>query len=769
MRHMSCMKALGQTAARISDEPMDVVSVILLLNFSLAAVVVCLVIYRHRKRQARSTAEEARRQVEEEHRRLEEEARRKAEKEQKRLEEEARRKPEEEQKRLEEEARRKAEEEQKRLEEEARRKAEKEQRKAEEESKRLEPIKRGGKPRSGQKGREQEERQKAEAKPGRPRPEIICWKEGWSWILGVEVPEELLEDPDLSVLQDETLLTPDEFYEGRYRLGRLLGKVNVRSSKDEVLVEIDLVEEEKDYLPFRLVGHHGSRGRRVRRVTSGSYLVVVPEDWERDDEVSGPPPANPEPVSIDGYWAHFFYLSRDDARKIAFVTPGDEKIEIETGAARFELVGTPLNDASEDAGPLFGGGPPRIRALYEQGWKNVGTVIVGEEGGGMKRWRTQFSPDGDQVEQHLPDQVARRGSGWYFVRIYDTNDNMVESLDFRFVSALEEIKISDHPFLPVAAGHTAVDVEFLHQSDCEVRLTEDPADSLQITHEDQKTSATIPPSLAWDETHWIIGPKGGPQVEVTILVQRVWWAAGKVDTAPPEWTDKPLTVSRDCFAATSEKALWLRFPRPRWVDKVDVGFDRFKSRPYLVEVSKRELPIPLREFGDSAEIEDRRQEHQLKVWIDAKDAGCIEGVIAGVPADQPPKQPRWVGWGRKKTAIAKAILRPGSEGITVNGQPVWRYFAGTPGKARHFLRRLLELDEVNRFLAQMEVVITVRGSSPTTMRQAKAAAHAVAKALISYDNGMKRLLRQKGFGGVKVTKARDRYEPLMSGEVPTAS
>ena len=69
----------------------------------------------------------------------------------------------------------------------------------------------------------------------------------------------------------------------------------------------------------------------------------------------------------------------------------------------------------------------------------------------------------------------------------------------------------------------------------------------------------------------------------------------------------------------------------------------------------------------------------------------------------------------------------------------------------------------------MEVVITVRGSSPTTMRQAKAAAHAVAKALISYDNGMKRLLRQKGFGGVKVTKARDRYEPLMSGEVPTAS
>lgn len=496
------------------------------------------------------------------------------------------------------------------------------------------PIRRGGRPRDATRALEQVERQEPETKPHRPRPEIVCWKEGWNWILAAEVPEDLLEDPGLSVLQDEAPLTPDESYEGRYRLKRLLGKVNVRSSKDEVPIEIDLVEE-KYYLLFRLVGHHERRGRRARQATSGSYLVVVPDGWERDEEVSGPPPVNPEPVSIDGYWAHFFYLSRDDARKIAFVTPGGEKIEIETGAARFELVGTLLNDSSEDVGPLFGGGPPRIRALHEQGWRNVGTVVVGEEGGGKKRWRTQFSPDRDRVEQHLPDEVAKRGGGWYFVRIYDTNDDLVESLDFRFMSTLEEIRVSDHPFLPVTKGHTVVDVEFLHESGCEVRLTEGLADGLQIAHEDQKTSVTIPPNPAWDETHWIVGARGGPQVEVTVLVERVWWAAGEENTVPSEWTDKPLTLSRGCFAATSKKALWLRFPRPRWVDKVDVGFDRLKSRPYRVEVGKRELAIPLRDFGDSVEIGDRQQEYQFKVWDDAKDPGCIEAAIAVIPADRP--------------------------------------------------------------------------------------------------------------------------------------
>jgi len=42
-------------------------------------------------------------------------------------------------------------------------------------------------------------------------------------------------------------------------------------------------------------------------------------------------------------------------------------------------------------------------------------------------------------------------------------------------------------------------------------------------------------------------------------------------------------------------------------------------------------------------------------------------------------------------------------------------------------------------------------SQPTTNRQIKAVTYAVARALLCYDPRLKRLLKDKGFGGVRVT------------------
>jgi len=109
-----------------------------------------------------------------------------------------------------------------------------------------------------------------------------------------------------------------------------------------------------------------------------------------------------------------------------------------------------------------------------------------------------------------------------------------------------------------------------------------------------------------------------------------------------------------------------------------------------------------------------------------------------------------IGWGRYKSAVAKAVLRPGSGELRVNGQPVWEYFKGAPSKARGFLRRLLELDMAKQVLAEMEGIVQVKGSSPTTMRQAKAVAHAIARALMDYNSGWRKLLKQAGFGGARV-------------------
>jgi small subunit ribosomal protein S9 len=259
-----------------------------------------------------------------------------------------------------------------------------------------------------------------------------------------------------------------------------------------------------------------------------------------------------------------------------------------------------------------------------------------------------------------------------------------------------------------------------------------------------------------------------PQVEVTILVERLWWGIGEEHQEPSEWKDQPLPLQRDDFAATSTKVLWLRLPRRRWVDKVLVGFERPKARPYNVKVTEKTIAVPLREFSDSKEVEDRTQEHSLKAWIE-RQGRFMEGVVAVIPSSQlvvapvpvqvaSPATPHWVGFGRKKTAVAKAVLQNGPGEIKINGQPIDRYFGRAPLKAKHFLQRLLELDQVQEALSQMEVLITVTGSDPTTTRQAKAVAHALARALMSYDPKLKPLLKQAGFGKVRVKK-----QPVCNG------
>ncbi|NQT84569.1 hypothetical protein HQ563_16220 [bacterium] len=478
---------------------------------------------------------------------------------------------------------------------------------------RIAPEKRGGRPR----GRE-EEPKKHEFDEGTlwcPRPEIICWKRERQWMLGVEVPEELLEKAGLKVLQDGSPLAQDEFRESCWCLNCSGGDVVVRWKADGVPKEVKVALDEEKYLLFKLSGQSEDRGRRVKSPSSGSYLVIVPCNWERDEDSSGPPPAAPEPVSLPEYSAHFFYLEKLGDRRIGFNRLSGEPFRIKSTTSRFELVGARLPDASEHVGPLFGEGPPKIRSVGDRGWKGVGTIVVGQEGRGRKRWRTWFSLDTERIDQDLPPKVAARKGGWYFLRFYNTTGDLLESLDFRFVACLRDIRIHQPPPLPPEGGHKAVCIEFLHQPNCKVRLSKESlAKVINIEPESDRTVATIPPDPACDETSWLLVPDDGAQLKLSITVDRVWWAIGEEGHRPSQWRDRPLSLLPGVFDATSTKAIWLRLPRRRWVDKVSVGFEKSQARPYPVKLSENTVLIPLREFGD---LEEARTGNRgpLVLWI----------------------------------------------------------------------------------------------------------------------------------------------------------
>lgn len=492
--------------------------------------------------------------------------------------------------------------------------------------KRTSPDKRGGRSRGS--GYKHELQKEKNANSFRLKPEIICWKKERQWMLAVEIPEEISSIQGLEVIEKGLCLLQDEATEDRWCLREALSSHVIVCWENN---EVEILSGHEEHLLFKL--NEWGSGRRVRYPSAGLYLAVVSDSWERDEKLSGLPPVAPEPVSVKNCRAHYFDIQNNNGSRIAFHKPDGTSFEIKPNAPQFALAGNQLFDACEDKGPLFGSGLLRIRVLGGQTWENMQTIVIGEEGGGKGKWRTFFSPNQELIEQDMPEITSRKG-GWYFLRFYDENDDLVESLDFRFVGGLKEIKIQQSSPFPQESGHEEVFVDLFHESDCHIQAIDNSEGNTMIKRENNKTILTIPPISARDKTHWLVGANGGLQVEVVILAERVWWMVAEGSKAPSHWEDKRLILVRDEFTAISQKAIWIKFPKSRWTNAISAGFEQRRSRHYDLKVIENTIAIPLRDFADSQEIADRSRECPFKIWV-TNNGKTIEGTVAIIPANPP--------------------------------------------------------------------------------------------------------------------------------------
>jgi small subunit ribosomal protein S9 len=96
------------------------------------------------------------------------------------------------------------------------------------------------------------------------------------------------------------------------------------------------------------------------------------------------------------------------------------------------------------------------------------------------------------------------------------------------------------------------------------------------------------------------------------------------------------------------------------------------------------------------------------------------------------------GTGRRKTATARVHLKAGSGKITVNRRPLDEFFGRETG--RMIVRQPLEAVELtDRF----DISVQVAGGGITG--QAGAIRHGITRALIEYDESLRRTLRAAGF------------------------
>ena len=97
------------------------------------------------------------------------------------------------------------------------------------------------------------------------------------------------------------------------------------------------------------------------------------------------------------------------------------------------------------------------------------------------------------------------------------------------------------------------------------------------------------------------------------------------------------------------------------------------------------------------------------------------------------------GTGRRKTAAARVFLQPGKGQITINGKTVEEYFGGRETSWMVVRQPLETIEGKDRF----DITITVAGGGPSG--QAGAIRHGITRALMAYDESLRKTLRAAGF------------------------
>jgi len=102
------------------------------------------------------------------------------------------------------------------------------------------------------------------------------------------------------------------------------------------------------------------------------------------------------------------------------------------------------------------------------------------------------------------------------------------------------------------------------------------------------------------------------------------------------------------------------------------------------------------------------------------------------------KDARYLGTGKRKTAVARVILKPGQGVYTVNGRALEEFF---PRPALQ-TRARQSLDSVG-YASRMDVVARLHGGGVSS--QAGALRHGVARALVEADPNLRAELKKRGF------------------------
>ena len=441
------------------------------------------------------------------------------------------------------------------------------------------PVKSGG-----QRTKRNSSRAPTPREPLAARPELICRQNHelqWELVLSVS------DESSIKDVQHNEM--PLDLVNRECTLSSFRGHIRFVSARGKQ--EAISLEDKKKPLVFKLQKNWIGDGRRVRGIGTGYYIVIVPRAYERTGRV----PVEHAACTDTGFTAHYFVCDRESPQEIGSF----HQCKVPLTKSVIELKGKRVFDDSED-GDLFVGIPPSLRPSEDVVW-----VRVGEENG----WKGEnFKARERDVGAVLGDRQGR-----FFVRVYDTDTELLDSEQFRYLRNLREILVNGAPYsegrllVPPPTGHLPTEVRFVGVDSATLRS----ALSLEAKHTKvQGTSLFVDPHPNVDRISCVL-ESDTDRIDVVLHLPRLWWLIEEEGIDTSEWCDEPITMTRQEFRNRGYDGATVRLRVPRRIKSVHVGFDGQHDRSYSSKQEERSVLIPLQDFVNRPQIEQHLGEDTL--------------------------------------------------------------------------------------------------------------------------------------------------------------
>jgi small subunit ribosomal protein S9 len=208
------------------------------------------------------------------------------------------------------------------------------------------------------------------------------------------------------------------------------------------------------------------------------------------------------------------------------------------------------------------------------------------------------------------------------------------------------------------------------------------------------------------------------------------------ESAEPPESQEPAADTPEAEASAPTPADEPAAAQPEPEEQIDDEDDDEPAPRVKPAIPGADLEVDIVAEGADPLAREEMDEYELAEAIAAEEDRQDEQPVAAVI--DLAAGARYRATGKRKTAVARVILRPGTGAYTVNGKPLDTYFP-RPALGRNIRQPL----EAVGYEDRMDVVVRVHGGGVSA--QAGALRHGISRALLEADPNLRGELKRRGF------------------------